>query len=362
VSAEGTLDPLVERLRLRALVEACLVVEEGVANVREVDAGLMGAAGMKPGPFAWADQHGLHRVLERLRDAEGRWGEAFRPPLLLQRLVAQGRLGTDAGQGFYPYPRTDEGWPAGDVLLETRGPVAVAWLSRPPANPLSPGLVDELTALWDAVDGTARGLVIASTTPSVFSAGADIRGLTSMDAETGAGFIDDVQTLLRRMERSSTATIAAVNGLALGGGCELAMACDVRIAAEGASFGQPEISLGIIPGFGGTQRLPRIVGSARALELCLAGTPISAYEALRIGLVNRVVPDHELFDTALNWANGLAERAPVAVRETKRAFDPDLETGLDLERERFAAAFASDDAAEGIAAFLEKRRPRFTGR
>ena len=363
MNPEGALDPLAERLRLRALVEACLVVEEGVAGVREVDAGLAGAAGMSPGPFAWADRHGLDRVLAALHGAEERWGEGFRPPLLLQRLVAQGRLGFESGQGFYPHPRPDPGWDTGGVLRETRGPVTVAWLDSPPANPLSEGLVNEFRTLWDAVDGQARVLVVASATPGIFCAGADIKGFTQMDAETGAAYIDDVHTLMRSMERSSTITIAAVGGLALGGGCELALACDLRIAGEGASFGQPEISLGIIPGFGGTQRLPRVVSAPRALEMCLTGTPVGAYEALRIGLVNRVVPDHELWDTALSWAQELAQRAPVAVRELKRTFEDDqLDAGLELERDRFAAAFSSDDAAEGITAFLEKRRPRFTGR
>ena len=363
MSAEGVVDPLVERLRLRALVEACLVVEEGVAGIREVDAGVAGVAGMSPGPFAWADAHGLDRVRDDLRGRQREWGDGFAPPLLLERLVAQGRLGVTSGQGFYPYPRPDAGWDAGGVLRETRGPVTVAWLSRPPANALSEELVNELQTLWDSVDGKARVLVVASASPSLFCAGADIRGFTAMDAEAGLAFIGDVHTLMRSMERSSTVTIAAVNGLALGGGCELAMACDVRLAAESASFGQPEITLGIIPGFGGTQRLPRIVGSARALEMNLAGTPIGAYEALRIGLANRVVPDHELWDTALSWAHGLAARAPVAVRELKRASEGDaLDAGLELERDRFAAAFASDDAAEGITAFLQKRRPSFTGR
>jgi enoyl-CoA hydratase/3-hydroxyacyl-CoA dehydrogenase len=327
-----------------------------------LDAGLVAAAGMSPGPFAWADGRGLGRVLDALREAEDMWGEGFHAPTLLRRLVAQGRLGTEAGQGFYPYPQPDPGWSEGPVLLETRGPVAIAWLNRPPANPISIDLVRELTALWDAVNGELRAVVIASATPALFSAGADIKGFSSMDAESGGQFIDDVHSLMRRMERSSTITIAAVNGLAYGGGCELAMACDFRIAAEGASFGQPEITLGIIPGFGGTQRLPRIVGSAKALEMTIAGTPIGAYEALRHGLANRVVPDHELFDTALSWAHGLADRAPLAVREIKRVFEQDLDAGLALERESFAASFASEDAAEGIGAFLQKRRPRFTGR
>ena len=189
--------------------------------------------------------------------------------------------------------------------------MTVAWLDSPPANPLSEGLVNEFRTLWDAVDGQARVLVVASATPGIFCAGADIKGFTQMDAETGAAYIDDVHKLMRSMERSSTITIAAVGRLALGGGCELALACDLRIAGEGASFGQPEISLGIIPGFGGTQRLPRVVG-ALARWRCASPARPWAYEALRIGLANRVVPDHELWDTALSWARPSARRWPCA--------------------------------------------------
>jgi enoyl-CoA hydratase/3-hydroxyacyl-CoA dehydrogenase len=165
------------------------------------------------------------------------------------------------------------------------------------------------------------------------------------------------------MEQSSTATIAAVNSIAFGGGCELAMACDFRIAAESATFGQPEINLGIIPGFGGTQRLPRLVGESKALEMNLTGDPIDAYEAHRVGLANQVVPDHELFDTALLWARKLSEQAPIAIEEIKkRSAQPDLDDGLRSEAEGFARAFGSEDAREGIAAFLTKRRPKFQGK
>jgi enoyl-CoA hydratase/3-hydroxyacyl-CoA dehydrogenase len=164
------------------------------------------------------------------------------------------------------------------------------------------------------------------------------------------------------MERSRTVTIAAVNGMALGGGCELAMACDVRIAAFSASFGQPEISLGIIPGFGGTQRLPRLVGHAKALEMTTTGDPISAEEAYEYGLANRVVADHELFDTAMAWARKIARQAPLAIEHIKRvSHGDDLDAGLAAEREAFATVFGSEDAREGIAAFLERRRPRFRG-
>src|SRR5947208_14080117 len=139
-----------------------------------------------------------------------------------------------------------------------------------------------------------------------------------MDEDTGRKMVEQAHSFMRAMEQSRTATIAAVNSIALGGGCEVAMACDFRIAAESASFGQPEINLGIIPGFGGTQRLPRLVGEAKALEMNLIGDAISAEDAYEYGLVNRVVPDHELLDTALAWARKLAEQAPLAVGEIKR--------------------------------------------
>jgi enoyl-CoA hydratase/3-hydroxyacyl-CoA dehydrogenase len=140
------------------------------------------------------------------------------------------------------------------------------------------------------------------------------------------------------------------------------MACDFRLAAESAMFGQPEISLGIIPGFGGTQRLPRLVGESRALELNLTGDPIGADEAYELGLVNRVVPDHELLDTALAWARKLTRQAPLAIEQIKRvSAAADLDAGIEAEKQGFATAFGSQDAREGISAFLEKRTPRFTG-
>jgi enoyl-CoA hydratase/3-hydroxyacyl-CoA dehydrogenase len=159
------------------------------------------------------------------------------------------------------------------------------------------------------------------------------------------------------------ATIAAVNSIAFGGGCELAMACDVRIAAEAAVFGQPEIKLGIIPGFGGTQRLPRLVGVSKALEMNLTGDAILSEEALELGLVNRVVPDHELFETALMWAGKLAAQAPVAVGLVKAISNRgDLGEGIEAEMRGFAAAFDSEDAKEGIGAFLAKRSPKWSGK
>ncbi|MDQ3371981.1 MAG: enoyl-CoA hydratase-related protein, partial [Actinomycetota bacterium] len=356
---------LAERFALKALVEACLLLEEGVATTREIDLGMMAGAGMVPPPFARADAAGLDRALARLEQAEAQWGERYAPPAILRRLVAQGRLGDASGQGFFPVARPDASSQGEAVKLELRGATAIAWLDRPPANSLAPLVIQELKALWERVeaDVAIRALVIASANPMLFCAGADIKAFTRMDQTAVRALLDEAHGVLRAMERGSTITIAAVNGGAFGGGCELAMACDVRIAAHSATFGQPEIDLGIMPGFGGTQRLPRLVGEAKALEMNLTGDPISAHDALDHGLVNRVVPDHELLDVALAWAQRLGGKAPRAVQQIKAVSNTgDLDAGIEAEKRAFEEIFASEDAGEGISAFLAKRRPRWTGR
>src|SRR3954454_6763439 len=364
-AASGTAsEALVERFGLKALVESCLVLEEGVASVKDIEIGMMMGAGILPGPFARADERGLDDVLEALERAGSEWGEAFEPPLILRRLVAQGRLGKKTGQGFFPYPQPDDGQERETLALETRDDIGIVWLNRPPANPLSPQVIKELSELWEEIDGRLRAVVFASSNIFTFSAGADIKEFRKMKPdEEGRDLIESGHRFMRAMERSRTATIAAVNSIAYGGGCELSMACDFRVAAESASFGQPEINLGIIPGFGGTQRLPRLVGEGKALEMNLTGEPIDAYEAYRIGLANQVVPDHELFDTALAWARRLARQAPLAVEEIKRvSADADLDQGLEAEQTGFVTVFGSEDAREGISAFLEKRQPGFQGK
>jgi enoyl-CoA hydratase/3-hydroxyacyl-CoA dehydrogenase len=364
-AADVDTQAVLERMALKGLVEACLVLEEGIASVRDVDLAMMTGFGMIPPPFARADATGLDEVLAALERAQAEHGDAFEPPTILRRLVAQGRLGQKSGQGFFPYPRPDEGFEQGEaVKLETRGDVAIAWLSNPPANSLSPDVIRELARVWEHVDGAdeLRALVIASANPMLYCAGADIKAFTKLDEAGGRELIDTGHELLRSFGTSRTVTIAAVNGIAFGGGCELAMACDVRLAAESATFGQPEVNLGIIPGFGGTQRLPRLVGPAKALEMNLVGEAISAGEAYEFGLVNRVVPDHELFDASLAWARKLAGQAPVAIEHIKRvSHRADLDEGIDAEKQGFAAAFFSHDAREGISAFLEKRSPKWQG-
>ncbi len=371
---EGDGEPDSERLAelwtLKALVEACLVLEEGVCTAREIDFGMMAGAGLDPRrglfpPFMKADQIGLDAALEKLEAAAEEHGERFAPPVVLRRLVAQGRLGVKSGQGFYAYPQADEGEQTDTVKLETRGQVAIAWLANAPMNSISPQVIEDLGKVWEKVneEGKVRALVIASAIPVVFSAGADIKAFTKMDEAGGKALIEQGHGLLRDFGRSSVVTIAAVNSLAFGGGCELAMACDFRIAAESASFGQPEVNLGIIPGFGGTQRLPRLVGAEKALEMNLVGDEIGAAEAGAYGLANRVVPDHELLDTALSWARKLGAQAPVAVREIKDvSAKGDLDEGIEAEKQGFATAFFSEDAKEGISAFLGKRSPSWKGK
>jgi enoyl-CoA hydratase / 3-hydroxyacyl-CoA dehydrogenase len=372
IKGEGEPDvaELVELLSLKTLLEACLVLEEGVATHRDIDFGMMAGAGLDPGrglmpPFVKADSEGLDTVLERMENAQERHGERFAPPTILRRLVAQGRLGQKSGQGFYAYPRPDAEQPGEVIKLETREHgVAIAWLANGQMNSISPQVVADLGKVWSKLKGSdTRVLVIASSNPFLYSAGADIKAFTTMDASTGAEMVDGTHALLRELGEDGIVTIAAVNGLAFGGGCELAMACDVRVAARSAIFGQPEIKLGIIPGFGGTQRLPRLVGTNKALEMNLVGDPILAEEAFELGLVNRVVEDHELLDTAMQWARKLAAQAPLAVGQIKRVSGvSDLDAGIEAEKRAFADVFASEDAREGIAAFLGKRPAHFQGR
>jgi enoyl-CoA hydratase/3-hydroxyacyl-CoA dehydrogenase len=382
-NGEPDVPALVELLTLKTFVEACLVLEEGVATHRDIDFGLMAGAGLDPRrglmpPFMRADVEGLDTVLERLENAQERHGERFAPPTILRRLVAQGRLGQKSGQGFYAYPQPDAddsgGWdpdnsapPTQVVKLETRADgVAIAWLANGQMNAIAPAVIEDLGKVWERVktaDPPVHALVIASSNPFLYSAGADIKAFTQMDEAGGRRLIDGAHALFRELGSERIATIAAVNGLAFGGGCELAMACDLRIVARSAIFGQPEIKLGIVPGFGGTQRLPRLVGQSKALEMNLLGDPLLAEEAYEYGLASAVVDDHELLDTALAWARKLAGQAPLALEQIKRVSAAgDLDEGIAAEKAAFATVFQSADAREGIAAFLGKRAPRFEGK
>lgn len=250
--------------------------------------------------------------------------------------------------------------------VEIRDRIALVKVDRPQAlNALSTAVLKEAHRVLDDLQEEVDVIVLTGE-GRAFVAGADIEEMRSLSAEEGRRFGQLGAQLFRRIERMPQPVVAAVNGFALGGGCELAMACDIRVASEKAKFGQPEVTLGIIPGFSGTQRLPRIVGAAKAKELILTGALIDAAEALRIGLVSRVVPGEELLPACMDLARQIARNAQTAVRYGKAAINAgagtDLETGIALEQDLFGLCFATEDQREGMTAFLEKRRPGFRGR
>jgi enoyl-CoA hydratase len=259
--------------------------------------------------------------------------------------------------------------PPANLRLERHGAVATVTLDRPRAlNALDAATLRELArAIRDVRrDGEVRALVVGGAGEKAFSAGADIAAMAKMSAADGHAYSRLGHEVLARLEALPIPVVAAVNGVALGGGLELALACDLIVASERARLGQPEINLGLIPGFGGTQRLVRRIGQTRARELIYLGHALSAEEALRVGLVNRVVPPERVAEEAARVAAELAAKPPVALAQAKRATavaaDADLETGCRYEVEAFAVTFASEDRVEGLTAFLEKRPPVWKGR
>jgi len=253
-----------------------------------------------------------------------------------------------------------------NLLLERAGDVAVLTVNRPDKlNALNDATLDELEdALREvAHDENVMALVITGAGEKAFVAGADINELARQTPLSGKAMARRGQTLFRDIELFPKPVIAAVNGFALGGGCELALACHIRLASDNASFGLPEVSLGIIPGYGGTQRLARLVGRGRAIEMTLTGQRVGAEEALRIGLVNRVVKQASLLDEARNLAGVILKNGPVAVRAALEAIqhglELPLEEGMVLEANIFGVVSATEDMREGLKAFLEKRKPSF---
>ncbi|MCC6984598.1 MAG: enoyl-CoA hydratase [Bauldia sp.] len=252
------------------------------------------------------------------------------------------------------------------ILLERRGSVGLITLNRPRVmNAINAALVAELAQAVDELEADAKiAAIVIAGSERVFAAGADVtelRALTFPDT-----YLRDVFARIDRLAEARKPTIAAVAGYVLGGGCELAMACDMIIAAENAKFGLPEVSLGIIPGFGGTQRLTRLVGKAKAMDLILTGRMMDANEAERSGLVSRVVPADDLLDEAIKAAGKIASLSrPVAMmakEAVNRAYETTLSEGIRAERRLFQATFATEDQKEGMAAFVEKRAPQFHNR
>ena len=247
----------------------------------------------------------------------------------------------------------------------TENKIAIVTISRPEAlNALNTQVIEELEQTLDMIEKNSDlSAMILTGEGRSFVAGADIGEQYPLDLSQGRKWGQRGSAVMRRIEKLEIPTIAAVNGFALGGGCEIAMACDIILASEKAKFGQPEVGLGITPGFSGTQRLPRRVGAAMAKELIFSGKMISAVEAERIGLANHVYPADELTDKAMEMAESFAKNAQIAVRYSKACIDRGMETGVDegtaMENELFAMCFATGDQKEGMKAFLEKRPASF---
>jgi enoyl-CoA hydratase len=249
------------------------------------------------------------------------------------------------------------------IITETRGRVGLVTLNRPKAlNALNATLVGELNKVLEAYDADrAIGCIVITGSERAFAAGADIKEMSSLSYPDT--YLDDFITSWDRVAARRKPIIAAVAGFALGGGCELAMMCDIIIAADTAKFGQPEIKLGVIPGAGGTQRLTRVIGKAKAMDMCLTGRMMDAAEAERAGLVARIVPASDLLDEAMKAAETIASMSLPSVMTAKesvnRAYETTLSEGLRFERRVFHALFATQDQKEGMAAFVDKRPPAF---
>jgi enoyl-CoA hydratase len=249
------------------------------------------------------------------------------------------------------------------------GGIALVTVNRPEKlNALSAAVIADLRQAFEQIasDREIRAAILTGAGERAFVAGADIQELAALSGLQAQEFARRGQEVFRMLETSHKPSVAAINGFALGGGLELAMACTVRFAAENARMGQPEVKLGIIPGYGGTQRLPRLVGRGRALEMLLAGDPVTAAEAYRIGLVNAVVPQAELLNHSRAWLGKALANAPAALGLVMEAVDvglnAGLEEGLRFEAAAFAVSAATEDAREGTKAFLEKRKPAFAGK
>ncbi len=250
------------------------------------------------------------------------------------------------------------------IVYEQKGEYAIVTISREKAlNALNSAVLEELDKVLDEVDlETVRCLIVTGAGQKSFVAGADIGEMSNLSKAEGEAFGKKGNDVFRRLEKFPIPVIAAVNGFALGGGCELSMSCDIRICSENAVFGQPEVGLGITPGFGGTQRLARLVGAGMAKQMIYTARNIKAEEAYRIGLVNGVYPQEELLPAAEKMAAGIAKNAPIAVRNCKRAIneglDVDMEEALIIEEKLFGNCFETEDQKYGMAFFLDKNKEK----
>jgi enoyl-CoA hydratase/3-hydroxyacyl-CoA dehydrogenase len=351
---EGKVDEAVDGVvgeRLMGVVfgVATQLVEEGVANVEDTERGALIGLRWPRGPFGMMNDFGLDHSLELVEELSTH-NDSFLVPEILKKQATSGKL-----------------WQLRDVKLEIKDAIAIITMSRPEAmNALNEKVLRELKEAISQLknDSSVRAVIITGEGPA-FVAGADIRAMLSKNRKEIRKFTSFGQGVMNDIENLNKPIIAAINGYALGGGLELALACDIRLASTEARMGFPEVGLGIFPGFGGTQRTPRLIGKGRACELIFTGNHINAEEAENMGLVNRVVQPKYLLAEARKLANRIAQQGPIAVAQAKSSINQALQTGqdagLDFELDAAMVAFETEDQKEGMTAFIERRKPEFKG-
>ena len=349
-----------------AVNAAAWLLRNKVCTAEDLDKSLKLGLGFPDGLLRMADGWGIDRAVESLKGKEKRFGAFYKPDPLLEQMVADGRLGSKSGRGFYEYAAGEK--KLEEIAVRKQPPLAWVTLSRPQRlNMITQKLVGELVAsLKDLeADASVRVVIIRGEGDRSFSAGAD---LTSFDASSPAAIFDLARgwfEAFSTVERLNKPVIAAINGMAFGGGCELALACDFRLASEDAQIGLTETRLGLIPGAGGTQRLARIIGLARAKEMVFLAERLPADEALKIGLVNRVFKKAEFDAGVTDFASKLARQPPLSLKFAKHALNMSTQVPTDLgqlfEASGFGLLLSTKDASEGISALLGKREPEFKG-
>ncbi len=347
---EAAFDEVQDRLRAVTFAITSQLVEDGVATAVDTDKGAIVGLAWKKGPFALMNEHGLDDALALVEDLADAWGDALTVPSLL-------REHAEAGEPF-ELPTVD---------VSRKGDAAVLRIQQPATrNALSTRVLEDLEAAIDEAEATDARAIVLTGEATTFVSGADIAEMKDKDPNQARRYAKLGQRVSRRLEASELPTVAAINGYAFGGGLEIALATDLILVAEDATVGLPETSLGIQPGFGGTQRLPREVGLQKAKQLIFTAERISGTEAAEIGLALEAVPRAELMDTALALVDAIAENAPLAVANAKRSiergYEADLDEGLALELESSSTLFGTEDQVEGMEAFLERRKPEFSGK
>lgn len=351
-----------------AVNAAAWIVRNGVASVEDVETAVRLGLGWPKGVLEMADELGLDNIANALRKTAAKYGVFYEPDPLITQLVSEGKLGKKSGEGFHKYAAVEK-MAYSEILFERAPPITWITLNRPHRlNTITPKMVVELTdALLKAWhDNETRVVVLKGAGGRAFSAGADITAFTEIKTKDDAErFLRDFQEVMNIIEAMPKPVVAGIDGYALGGGCELTQACDFRIATTRSELGQPEVNIGLIPGGGGTQRLPRLIGIAKALEINMLGDRIKAEEAWRIGLVNKVVPPDRFEEELRSFAERLASQAPLALKAIKQAVllarEAPLNRGLAVERSLFADLLFTKDFMEGISAFFAKRKPEFKG-